>query len=201
MAGPVPGTLLPDTARSVVVVSQDGELAAAVRDAVDPAMALVRDVRPAEAAAGVAACRPWPWVLCGDVATLPPSVLTVLRRLPVLVMWLGPLPQAMPAHATGYPRFALLGEALGAACGASVGGMRLALGLGVVMADGRWEPSASLQALVSLSPAGFAVPRHAFRGAASALVRHGSDWRPVPLGDGGAITLTQGARPALVGAS
>ena len=65
LAGWAPGALLPDTRRSIVVVSRNGELAVALRDSVDVSMAMVRDVRPDEVQNAIAACRPWPWMLVG----------------------------------------------------------------------------------------------------------------------------------------
>ncbi|TMB91262.1 MAG: hypothetical protein E6J45_06575 [Chloroflexi bacterium] len=191
LAGAVPGTLLPDTMRSIVVVSRDGELAVALRDAVDAALTLVRDVRPDEAGAAVAACRPWPWMLAGDGVALPGSVIHVLRTRPVVVLWKGRLPDGMPAHAVSVARFSQLVEEVRAAGSRSVAGLRLAPGAGVVTASGAYTRSAPLQALVSLHPRGFDVPLAAFRGAAVALARCGSAWRPALAPQSGRVTLAR----------
>jgi len=130
------------------VVSRNGELAVALRDSVDVSMAMVRDVRPDEVQNAIAACRPWPWMLVGDVTSLPPPVLELLQRRPVLVLWHGPLPAGV-VRATAFERFSELRAAVGASLAATRDGMRLAPGVGVAMPDGSVRSSASLQAYVS----------------------------------------------------
>jgi hypothetical protein len=201
MAGAVLGTLLPDTMRSIVVISATGALGVAIRDAMDPAVALVRDVRPAEAGAGVAACRPWPWMLIGEGPAVAPEVLDTLRRQPVIVLWAGGPPAGLPAHARAFSRFPELARAARAAGAASVAGLRMAPGLGVVSTRGAYVWSAPLQALVSSHPHGFALPRHRFRGAADALARLGSPWRPALTGDGRRVVLAVPSGIALAPAS
>src|SRR5947209_10312787 len=56
------GVFVQDRARSILVVSDDGEAAVALRDHVARHEAIVRDVRPSEFGDAVAACLPWPWM-------------------------------------------------------------------------------------------------------------------------------------------
>ena len=50
------GVRAPDRGRAILVITMDGELAVAVRDAVPGAMAVVRDGRPDDSDAIAAAC-------------------------------------------------------------------------------------------------------------------------------------------------
>ena len=66
------GVRAPDRSRSILVVTDDGELAVAVRDTVPRGMAVIRDARPDDAAEIAAACLPWPWKVvggCGGITT------------------------------------------------------------------------------------------------------------------------------------
>ena len=75
--------------RSVVVVTDDGELAVAVRDTVPPGIALVRDARPDDAAEIAAACLPWPWMVVGSTDSLTSRLAMLLRDASGAELWLG----------------------------------------------------------------------------------------------------------------
>ena len=60
------GVRAPDRSRAILVVTVDGELAVAVRDAVPRGMAVIRDARADDAAEIAAACLPWPWMVVGQ---------------------------------------------------------------------------------------------------------------------------------------
>jgi hypothetical protein len=177
------GALLRDTMRSIVVVSADGELAVAVRDRVDPELALVRDVRPHEALLASSACTPWPWLVVGE-GDAAPDFVALLAQKPVIVLWYGKLAAGLPSHARRYQAASSLLDATGAAVRHTVGGMRLAVHAGVLMPDGTIVRSPSLQALVSHHPRGFALGPHSFRSAARSLSSHRVAWRPAQLSDG-----------------
>ncbi len=163
------GALAPERDRTLVVLSRDGELAVGLRERLERARVVVKDARPDESLTAVESCQPWPWMLVGDVADLPPGVEAVPVRHPVLVLWLGPPPCGLPAHARSFSGFSELADAASRALDAEVGGMRLATGAGVELPGGRLARSASLQALVSAHPAGFNLPLAAFTSAARAL--------------------------------
>jgi hypothetical protein len=163
------GALAPERDRSLVVLSRDGELAVGLRERLERDRVLVKDARPHEAGAALTSCRPWPWMLVGDLAELPASVGPALARYPVLVLWLGPAPRGLPAHSRDFSRYAELADAASRALEGEVGGVRLATGAGVELPDGRLARSASLEALVSAHPAGFDLPLRCFGSAVRAL--------------------------------
>ena len=160
--------LQPDTLRALVVVGDDGELAVTIREALGRDMVMVLDVRPEEAPDAVAACRPFPWAVV-DAGSSPAAPL--VAELPAIVLPRG--------------RVADLVVRLRSMLAAQVGGMRLAPGLGVLLADGTVVRCASLQALISLHPVAFPLPLERFRTAARILAAHGSAWRPA--NDGGVV--------------
>jgi hypothetical protein len=170
--------LAPERDRTVVVLSRDGELAVGLRERLERARVMVKDARPEEARTAVGSCRPWPWMLVGNLAELPPGVEPALARHPVLVLWLGPPPSGLPAHGRGFSRYSELADAASQALEAQVGGMRLATGAGVELPGGRLARNASLQALVSAHPAGFNLPLVSFSSAARALSGTAVSLRP-----------------------
>ena len=80
------GVRAPDRGRAILVVTVDGELAVAVRDAVPGGMAVVRDARSDDADDIAAACLPWPWMVVGSAVALTPALASVLRNRPVLTL-------------------------------------------------------------------------------------------------------------------
>ena len=163
------GALAPERDRTLVVLSHDGELAVGLRERLERLRVVVKDARPDEAGIAMASCRPWPWMLVGDLAELPTCVRPALARHPVLVLWLRPVPRGLPAHSRDFSRYSELADAASRALEGEVGGVRLAAGAGVEMPGGRLARSASLQALVSAHPAGFNLPLSRFGSATRAL--------------------------------
>ncbi|MFI5285658.1 MAG: hypothetical protein ACHQ4F_05005 [Candidatus Dormibacteria bacterium] len=170
------GVRVPDRSRAILVVTADGELAVAVRDAVSRGMAVVRDARPDDAGEIAASCLPWPWMVVGTAVSLPPALASVLRDRPVLTYWLGAAPEGLPGHARVFDRPAALLGAVRRACAATVGGMRLAPGSGVELVDGTLLRGAALESLVAAYPSGFALPTRAFRSATNALAQYNVGW-------------------------
>jgi hypothetical protein len=172
----MPGVRVPDRSRAVLVVTVDGELAVAVRDAVPPGMAVVRDARSDDAAAIAAACLPWPWMVVGCAVAVSRELANVLRERPVLTYWLGAPPDGLPTHTRTFDRPVALLDAIRRACAANVGGMRLAPGSGTELADGTLLRGATLESLVAAYPGGFALPTRAFRAVSDSLARHDAGW-------------------------
>lgn len=191
------GVLTPDSARTILVIGGDGDMAVALRERIDRAYALVKDVRPEEAAAGFATCLPWPWMVVGNVTQLPDEALSHFHNRPILVLWRGPMPEGLPGHVRGFSGFTDLCSEVDRALTHSVAGMRLAIGLGVDLPGGAYARSAELQALVSAHPHGFDVPPDAFRSAARVLSSHNIPLKPSRLSHDGMVALmeTAGATP------
>ena len=190
------GVLAPDSARTILVVAADGELAVALRERVDRAYALIKDVRPGEMEQAIGGCLPWPWMVVGAVSELPRGVEDLLRPRPVLILWRGEPPAGLPVHARQVDRFADLVTAITTALTQDVAGMRLAVGLGVDLPDGDYARSAELQALVSAHPRPFDVSLDAFRSAARVLNAHGIRLRPSRDPASGTVAL---GKPAEAG--
>lgn len=170
------GVRAPDRSRAILVVTTDGELAVAVREAVPRGMAVVRDARSEDAGEIAAACLPWPWMVVGSAVSVTPALASVLRDRPVLTYWLGAPPDALPAHARCFDRPGALLDSVRRACAANVGGMRLAPGSGVELGDGTLLRGATLESLVAAYPDGFALPARTFRAVSHALVRSDAGW-------------------------
>jgi hypothetical protein len=158
--------------RTVLVVSDGIELAVAVRDQVDRAYVTVRDVPPSEGPAAVRACRPWPWMVVGDLPALSQTVAEALGEHPLLIFWCGALPAGLPAHSRGFARFSEMAAALRTALAADVAGIRLAPGGGLTMPDGTHAGNAALEALVASHPHPVVAPMRDFRGALGAITAH-----------------------------
>jgi hypothetical protein len=170
------GVFAPDRVRSIVVITMNGELAVAVRDAVPAGIAVVRDARPDDALEVATACLPWPWMVVGSTESVTPGLASLLRARPVLTLWLGPAPAGLPGHARCFDRNTVLLETIAAACTATVGALRLAPGSGVDLGNGELLRGATLDALVGAYPGGFAMPSRTFRSVNTALQRAGVRW-------------------------
>jgi hypothetical protein len=166
-----PGALQPDTARAILVFSETGEPAVALRDHIPPHRALIRDVRPREARAALAACVPYPLLVTGEGA-FPAPLVALLRRAPVLARWMAPLPPPIGTRGVAHERFLDLVVDVCQLLAREVAGMRLAPSQGVLMPDGRVVASPPLQALIAAHPGGFSLERAAFPGVANLLRRH-----------------------------
>jgi hypothetical protein len=187
------GVRAPDRSRAILVVTVDGELAVAVRDAVPPSMAVIRDARSDDAGEIAGACLPWPWMVVGCDVSLTPALARILRERPVLTFWLGAAPDGLPGHARLFDRPVALLDAIRDACEATVGGMRLAPGSGVELGDGTLITGATLESLVAAYPGGFALPARKFRAVSEALARHNAGWKAQRDGST-RITLVPSAR-------
>jgi hypothetical protein len=155
-----------------LVISEDVELAVALRERLARAYVTVCHVRTAEAQRATRDCRPWPWMVIGDRADLPEMVVRTLAGAPTLVLWRGGRSAGLPAHARHLDLFSELATAAADAIGAEVGGVRLAPGGGLTMPGGEHVTSPALEALVASHPRPlFAAPRH-FRTVGAILESH-----------------------------
>jgi hypothetical protein len=159
--------------RVAVVIGTDPELATALRDRLDRAYLTVIEARAGEEIDVIAACRPWPWMVVGAGAAIAPGVVSELARNPILVVWWGAPPPALPGHAVIAGRFAEVVAAIRAALTAQVSGMRLAIGGGVDLPMGGHVANAALEALVAGHPGARGASTRAARSATRALAAHG----------------------------
>lgn len=201
--GPAPdtrelGVFMHDRVRSIVAISDDGELGVALREHVDPSRAVIRDVRAAECATALRACEPWPWLVAGSTAVVPAPLGPFLASRPSLVVWSGGRPASLPMHAHLTARFADLAAIVDRALDAEVGGMRLAAGSGVEIGDGRSVRSAALEALIAAGPDGFDLPLRAFRSAARVLRDLNLGWQPCRDRRTGRVVLARADHEAAV---
>ena len=183
------GVFLHDRVRSIVVVSDDGELGVALRDCVEPWRAVIRDVRVAEFDAAVAACAPWPWMVVGSGTAAPAALRPLLMTRPSIVAWYGAPPADAREGVQSSARFTDIAAFVNDCLLREVGGMRLAAGTGVELPFGRCVRSAPLEALIGAHPAGFALPLRVFRSGARLLRELDMPWRPQRAPGSGNVVL------------
>jgi len=183
------GVFAPETGRSIVVVSRDGETAVALRERTEPSVAVIRDVRPDEIAAGIAACLPFPWMVVNDLAGECCILERTLRRRPVLCCWRAPVPPGLPRHVREYSVFSEVATRVEQALRARVAGLQLAPHDGVQLSDGPRIASPRLDALVAQHPHAFDLPRSVFAPAARALSARGIPARIVQDRSRGGVVL------------
>jgi hypothetical protein len=175
------------TERRVIVVGDDTELATALRDRLDRAYVTVIEVPRGGELEAIRACRPWPWMVVGAGANVDAAVAAELGRGPTLLVWRGSPPAGLPAHAIAADRFTVVAGTVATALGAEVAGMRLAIGSGLDMPDGRHLASPCLEALVASHPRPLFAPSRLTASAARALAAHGVPLRPRPAPGGGTV--------------
>jgi hypothetical protein len=190
------GVFLHDRVRSIVAVSEDGELGVALRDCVEPWRALIRDVRSDEFDTAVAACEPWPWMVVGSGTAAPNSLLTMLMARPSIVAWYGAAPLGVGDRIHTSARFADIAAFVHDCLHREVGGMRLAAGTGIELPLGRCVRSASLEALIGAHPAGFQLPLRLFQSSARVLRMLDIPWQPQRATASGNIVLAPLVNPA-----
>lgn len=166
-----------------MVLANDGELAVALRERLDRAWVTVLDATAGDPMGVVAACQPWPWMLVGAVGDVPPALLALVRQRPVLLRWLGAVPDGMPRHCRRSEQFDDLAAAAASAIGTNLDGVRLAPGTGVTVAGGV-HVSAELEALLGESPLRLDLPRSRFRHAEALLQRSAPHLRVTSSDDG-----------------
>jgi hypothetical protein len=165
-----------DTLRTLLVVGDDGETAVRLREALPRAMVVVLDARPGEWQEAAALCRPYPWAAVWAATAAVPERLARDRRPIILLVRAGC--GDPPCGALVWVRVGELAALVQRMLDATVGGMRLAPGMGVELPGGRVVRSASLQALVSMHPCGVATPPAQFRSVASLLRASRVGWAP-----------------------
>jgi hypothetical protein len=147
-----------DISRTLLVVAEQPQLWAAIRDRLDPALALVRSARPADLGEVWERADPWPWLVVGAAREVPEALPELLAGRPIPVLWLrrpeGPLPPASHVH----PTWSSLAARLDGLAGACVFGLRFAPRRGIRTQDhDRIAQAPELEGLMAAHPGG--LPR------------------------------------------
>src|SRR2546423_14943084 len=82
--------------RTILVIEEQPYLWAALRQRVDPALAYVRSAAPGEVARVWRTCQPWPWLVAGATAALPPDLAELAGAHPLPLPWVRSPPPRPP---------------------------------------------------------------------------------------------------------
>jgi hypothetical protein len=142
----------------MMVIAEQPQLWAAIRDRVDPELALVRSARPASLAEVWDRADPWPWLVVGASEAVPERLPALVAGRPIPVLWLRQPAGELPAGSQVHPTWASLAARLDALAGARVFGLGFAPRRGIrVRAGDRIARAPELEGLLAAHP--FALPR------------------------------------------
>jgi hypothetical protein len=141
----------------LVVVAEQPQFWAAIRDRLDPSLALVRNARPKQLDEVWSRADPWPWVVVGAAREVPTRLAELLAGLPIPVHWLREPEGALPATAVIHPSWNRLAGELDAISTTRVFGMRFAPRRGVRAEGGPVVQAPELEGLMAAHPRG--LPR------------------------------------------
>ncbi|HKF77605.1 MAG TPA: hypothetical protein VKF59_15805 [Candidatus Dormibacteraeota bacterium] len=164
--------MLRDALRTLVVVSERPHPWAFLRDRLDPDLVTVAWARPGDPAALAVT----PWLLAGDGCGRVPGLAHLRGRL-LACRWVGRPPVELPVTPVLRPDWRAVAADAEQALNATVAGLRLAPGSGLVLPDGSFVARApELEALLSAHPDGLSAAglgrRRAVRRAQALLERH-----------------------------
>jgi hypothetical protein len=137
-----------------MVVAEQPQFWAAIRDRLDPSMALVRNARPAHLAEVWSRADPWPWLVVGAAGEVPESLCELVAGRPIPVLWLRQPRGALPAGSVVHPSWNRLAGELDALSTAPVFGLRFAPRRGVRADGGPVVQSPELEGLMAAHPRG-----------------------------------------------
>lgn len=146
-----------DISRTLVVVAEQPQFWAAIRDRLDPSLALVRNARPTQLDEVWSRADPWPWLVVGAAREVPARLAELLAGLPIPVHWLREPEGMLPATAVIHPSWNRLAGELDALSTAPVFGMRFAPRRGVHAEGGPIVQAPELEGLMAAHPRG--LPR------------------------------------------
>jgi hypothetical protein len=143
-----------DISRTLVVIAEQPQLWAAIRDRLDPSLALVRNARPSQLADVWARADPWPWLVVGAAREVPDDLTELVADRPIPVLWLREPEGALPPCSFVHPSWNRLAGELDALSSTPVFGLRFAPRRGV-RSDGRPVVQApELEGLMAAHPRG-----------------------------------------------
>lgn len=184
--GPTPAynrlSMRRDISRTLLVIAEQPQLWATVRDRLDPRLALVRNARPAQLADVWSRADPWPWLVVGAAREVPAELVELVAGKPIPVRWYrrpeGPLPSGTVVHES----WSDLAAELDGLAAASVFGLRFAPRRGVwTWAERQLDRVPELEGLMAAHPLGL-PPFQGVARARRAIERHRLPCR-LALGD------------------
>jgi hypothetical protein len=136
------------------VVAEQPQLWAAIRDRLDPSLALVRNARPAHLEDVWSRADPWPWLIVGAAHEVPEQLADLVADRPIPVLWLRPPDGVLPPGSVVHPSWNRLAGDLDALSVAPVFGLRFAPRRGVRTATGPIVQAPELEGLMAAHPRG-----------------------------------------------
>jgi hypothetical protein len=166
-----------DITRTLLVVAEQPQLWAAIKDRLDGELALVRHARPVQLAEVWRRADPWPWLIVGAARHVPEDLPTLLAGKPIPVLWLGRPEGPLPPLAAVLPSWRDLSGELDRLGSASVFGLAFAPRRGLRDGDrGYIGQAPELEGLLAAHPR--ALPRfETIRRARRTIERHALDCR------------------------
>jgi hypothetical protein len=143
-----------DISRTLVVIAEQPQLWAAIRDRLDPSLALVRNARPAQLEEVWSRADPWPWLIVGAAREVPSELCGLMGDRPIPVLWLRQPDGALPPGAVVHPSWNRLAGELDALSTAPVLGMRFAPRRGVRANGGPVVQAPELEGMMAAHPRG-----------------------------------------------
>jgi hypothetical protein len=146
-----------------VVIAEQPQLWAAIRDRLDPALALVRNARPGQLEEVWSRADPWPWLVVGAAREVPEQLGPLVAGRPIPILWLRRPDGALPAGAVVHPSWNRLAGELDALSSTPVFGLTFAPRRGVRAAGVPVIQAPELEGLMAAHPRGLpafeGVPR------------------------------------------
>ena len=136
------------------MVAEQPQLWAAIRDRLDPALALVRNARPTQLEEVWSRADPWPWLVVGAAREVPETLGALIADRPIPVLWLREPEGALPASAVVHPSWNRLAGELDALSTMPVFGLSFAPRRGVRANGGAVVQAPELEGLMAAHPRG-----------------------------------------------
>lgn len=143
-----------DISRTLVVVAEQPQFWAAIRDRLDPSLALVRNARPVQLEEVWTRADPWPWLVVGAAAEVPERLSALVGDRPIPVLWLRQPDGDLPRSGVVHPSWNRLAGELDALSTTPVFGLRFAPRRGVQANGGPIVQAPELEGLMAAHPRG-----------------------------------------------
>jgi hypothetical protein len=141
-----------DISRTLVVVAEQPQFWAAIRDRLDPTLALVRNARPAQLEEVWSRADPWPWLVVGAAAEVPERLCALVGERPIPVLWLRQPGGELPRSGVVHPSWNRLAGELDALSTTPVFGLQFAPRRGVRANGGPIVQAPELEGLMAAHP-------------------------------------------------